>query len=93
MIASNNVTFEMYERLLVNELVPLMKKSLLVHPHQEIIWLKQSLTIEQLAPADENHITICPDKIKKYVAIVPRIFKYIYTISRSIYSLTCLTLM
>ena len=79
MIASNNVTFEMYEKLLVNELVPLMKKSLLVHPQQEIIWLKQSLTIEQLSPADENHVAygIYPDKIEKYVAILPRILKYV----------------
>jgi hypothetical protein len=68
----------MYENLLENELIPLLKQSLTVHPQLEIIWLRQSLTIEQFSPV-ENQVPygIYPDKIKKYNAIVYRILKYI----------------
>ncbi len=58
--------------------MPLLKQSLAVHPQQEIIWLRQSLTIEQLSTV-ENQVAygIYPDKIKKYNAILPRILKYL----------------
>jgi hypothetical protein len=78
LIVNNSVTssLEMYEKLMEDELVPLLKQSLTTHPHQEIIWLRQSLTIEQLSP-HENQVAygIYPDKIKKYNAILPRVFK------------------
>ncbi len=74
-MAGNNVTFEMYEKLVENDLAPLMKKSLLVHPHQEIIWLKQSTTIEHIMTLNSAYKPH-PDKIKRYNSILPRIFKY-----------------
>ncbi|XP_046638266.1 N-acetylneuraminate 9-O-acetyltransferase-like isoform X3 [Daphnia pulicaria] len=78
LIVNNSVTssLEMYEKLMEDELVPLLKQSLTTHPHQEIIWLRQSLTIEQLSP-HENQVAygIYPDKIQKYNAILPRVFK------------------
>jgi hypothetical protein len=71
----------MYEKLLENKLIPLLKQCLAVHPQLEIIWLCQSLTIEQLSPV-ENQVPygIYPDKIKKYNAIISRILKYISTL-------------
>jgi hypothetical protein len=73
----------MYEKLLEDELVPLLKRSLAVHPHQEIIWLRQSLTIEQFSRY-EGQIAygIHPDKIKKYNAIISRILKYVFPLCR-----------
>ena len=37
-------SFRIYENLLEKELKPLIKQSLTVHSHQEIVWLSQSLT-------------------------------------------------
>jgi hypothetical protein len=72
MLPSNHFSFETYQTLLENELVPLMKKSLAVHPHQEIIWLKPSHTIERNV---NSVIPVYQDKIKKYTAILPRALK------------------
>ncbi len=64
----------MYEKLLKNELAPLMKQSLAAHPHQEIIWMKPSLTIEHHSNGPDS--SLHQDKMKKYTDILPRIFKY-----------------
>ncbi len=70
-IAENsNLTIEMYEKLLENELMPLINKSLNVHPHQEIIWLQQSPTIESFHSGNVN-----PELIGKYNQKIRRIFK------------------
>lgn len=68
----NNVSFQMYETLLEKELVPLMEKSLAVHPQQEIIWLKPSHAIELHA---HNSVPLFHDRIKIYADILPRILK------------------
>ena len=82
--AYNNITLKTYENLLENELAPLIKQSLSAHPHQEMIWLKPSLTIE--------HHTNClnslhQDKMKKYTDILPRIFKYNISYNLTLYNL------
>jgi hypothetical protein len=79
-IPRNNITFKTYENLLENELAPLMKQSLAAHPHQELIWLKPSLTIERHATSDNS---LHQDKMKRYTDILPRIFKYSSLITTS----------
>jgi hypothetical protein len=49
-----------------------MKKSLAVHPHQEIIWLKPSHTVEFHA---DSSAPFYHDRIKKYADILPRVLK------------------
>jgi hypothetical protein len=61
---------EMYEKLLENELMPLINKSLVLHPYQEIIWLQQSPTIENF-----NSGSVNPEMIAKYNKKIRRIFK------------------
>jgi hypothetical protein len=73
MLPRNNFSFETYQTLLENELVPVMEKSLAVHPQQEIIWLKPSHAIELHALNSEP---LYHDRIKKYADILPRILKY-----------------
>jgi hypothetical protein len=70
-IAENrNLTIEMYEKLLKNELMPLINKSLNAHPLQEIIWLQQSPTIQTFH--SEN---VYPEMIAKYNQKIRCIFK------------------
>ena len=80
----NNITLKMYENLLENELAPLMKQSLAAHPHQELIWLKPSLTIEHHANSLNS---LHQDKMKKYTDILPRIFKYNISYNLTLYNL------
>jgi hypothetical protein len=70
-IAENrNLTIEMYEKLLENELMPLINKSLNAHPNQEIVWLQQSSTIESFHSGK-----VYPELIAKYNQKIRRIFK------------------
>ncbi len=70
-IAENrNITIEMYEKLLENELMPLINKSLTAHPHQQIIWLQQSPTIQTFRSG-----SVYPEMIAKYNQKIRRIFK------------------
>jgi hypothetical protein len=65
-----NSTIEMYEQLLENELMPLINKSLNAHPHQEIVWLQQSPTIQTFRSG-----SVYPELIAKYNQKIRRIFK------------------
>ncbi len=70
-IAENrNITIEMYEQLLENELMPLINNSLNAHPHQEIVWLQQSPTIQTFRSG-----SVYPELIAKYNQKIRRIFK------------------
>ncbi len=70
-IAENrNITIEMYEQLLENELMPLINKSLNAHPHLEIVWLQQSPTIQTFRSG-----SVYPELIAKYNQKIRRIFK------------------
>ncbi|XP_046459076.1 uncharacterized protein LOC124205659 [Daphnia pulex] len=60
----------MYEKLLENELMPLINKSLNAHPRQEIIWLQQSPTIQTFRSG-----SVYPELIAKYNQKIRRIFK------------------
>lgn len=74
MIVGSN-SLQIYENLLKNELMPLINQSLTVHPHQEIIWLLQSPTIEQRTPNVYN--AIHNKKIKMFNNKIRHIFKYV----------------
>jgi hypothetical protein len=66
---NRNLTIEMYEQLLENELMPLINKSLNAHPHQEIVWLQQSPTIQTFRGR------VYTELIAKYNQKIRRIFK------------------
>jgi hypothetical protein len=70
-IAENHIlSKKMYEKLLENELMPLINKSLNAHPHQEIVWLQQSPTIQTFQSG-----SVYPELIAKYNKEIRRIFK------------------
>jgi hypothetical protein len=69
-IAENHIlSKKMYEKLLENELMPLINKSLNAHPHQEIVWLQQSPTIQTFRGR------VYTELIAKYNQKIRRIFK------------------
>jgi hypothetical protein len=78
-IVENSITnsLETYETLFTRIFLPLINETLTRHPHQEIVWLLQSPTMEYMGPGADN--TNCndvtPDKIIKYNQVIRRIFK------------------
>jgi hypothetical protein len=50
--------------------MPLINKSLNAHPHQEIVWLQQSPTIQTFRSG-----SVYPELIAKYNQKIRRIFK------------------
>ncbi len=63
------LSLEMFEKLLENELMPLINKSLNAHPRQEIVWLQQSPTIQLFRGK------VYTELIVKYNQKIRRIFK------------------
>lgn len=65
-----------YEQLLEDELMPLIQQSLIAHPDQEIIWLRQSSISDYNGPSgDREGHAIDSEKIHKYNLAVTRILK------------------
>lgn len=68
-----------YEKLLEHVLLPLIKQSLAVHPHQEIIWLYQSPTNYYLSrvleTANKMEEVSSNTMIPHYNRSIRRIFK------------------
>ena len=65
-----NNSLETYETLLERDLMPLINQSLTIHPHQEIVWLRQSPT-----GADRFHREIDAETIIMYNTVIHRIFR------------------
>jgi hypothetical protein len=61
----------MYETLMEKDLMPLINQSLTVHPHLEIVWLRQSPT-----GADRFSREIDAKTIIMYNKVMHRIIRY-----------------
>ena len=79
-IARNNITssLEMYEQLLEKELAPLINLSLVANPQLEVVWMRQSPTVDYLGPSlDRVGHEVVYDQILKYNDKIVCIFKYV----------------
>ena len=68
---------ETFETHLTRIFLSLINETLTRYPHQEIVWLLQSPTMEYVGPgADNANRRVTPDRIIKYNQVIRRIFKW-----------------